>query len=369
MVVARIAFNRRTFLQSTGLATLGTSLSSTRSANAKDLIVGDKRWAIPKVSRDRVIRTVVGLRPLLRTGFRVETERFDAKAVIHNYGHGFRGVGMSWGTSHLAVEEAVKLGQKSFAVIGCGAVGLATGRLLQRRGFSVTIYAKDLPPNTTSNVAGAYFDPDVVPEDFGAFRDRYVRAARISHRHFQDMVGDYYGVRWQECYDRETAESRNENKRDLLGDLYHRKVLTPDRHPFGEFNVVRSITMQIQTPIYLRSVMRDFRLAGGRIIVRDFSKLDDVLALPEPVVMNCSGLGARSLFGDEELTPVKGQLTVLLPQRDVDYRGFSMFPRDDGLLLSHPANRNEFDVWSLEPNKELIEETVNRTAEFWNQFA
>jgi D-amino-acid oxidase len=32
---------------------------------------------------------------------------------------------------------------------------LATAGLLQERGYAVTIYAKDLPPNTTSNMAGA----------------------------------------------------------------------------------------------------------------------------------------------------------------------------------------------------------------------
>ena len=41
------------------------------------------------------------------------------------------------------------------AVLGCGAVGLATARVLQDRGFAVTIYARQLPPDTTSNVAGA----------------------------------------------------------------------------------------------------------------------------------------------------------------------------------------------------------------------
>ena len=90
----------------------------------------------------------------------------------------------------MAVEEALKTGHSRYAVAGCGAVGLATARLLQRRGFGVTIYAKDLPPNTTSNVAEAQFDPDVLPEDFGEFRDEYVRAARLSHRYYQDMVGE-----------------------------------------------------------------------------------------------------------------------------------------------------------------------------------
>lgn len=66
---------------------------------------------------------------------------------------------MSWGTGHLAVEEALQTGQSEFAVLGCGAVGLATARLLQKKGFQPTIYAKDLPPRTTSNVAPASWSP------------------------------------------------------------------------------------------------------------------------------------------------------------------------------------------------------------------
>ena len=51
--------------------------------------------------------------------------------------------------------------------------------------------------------------------------------------------------------------------------------------------------------------------------------------------MNCSGLGARDLFGDETLTPIKGQLTVLLPQPELNYimvgGGLYMIPRRDGV--------------------------------------
>jgi glycine/D-amino acid oxidase-like deaminating enzyme len=45
------------------------------------------------------------------------------------------------------------------AVLGCGGVGGATARLLQRRGWRVRIYARDLPPETTSNIAGAQWLP------------------------------------------------------------------------------------------------------------------------------------------------------------------------------------------------------------------
>jgi hypothetical protein len=36
---------------------------------------------------------------------------------------------------------------------------LSAARLLQKRGGEVTIYAKDLPPATTSNIAGAQWSP------------------------------------------------------------------------------------------------------------------------------------------------------------------------------------------------------------------
>ncbi len=86
--------------------------------------------------------------------------------------------------------------------------------------------------------------------------------------------------------------------------------------------------------------------------MRDFESIDAVLALPEPVIMNCTGLGAKALFNDEELTPVKGQLTVLAPQPEVNYVAYHrhdlyMFPRRDGILLGGTFER---DVWTLEPD-------------------
>jgi glycine/D-amino acid oxidase-like deaminating enzyme len=98
---------------------------------------------------------------------------------------------------------------------------------------------------------------------------------------------------------------------------------------------------------------REVRLAGGRIVVHELRSLDDVRALPEPVVVNCTGLGAKALFGDEELEPVRGQLTFLLPQPEVDYIVISgdlyMFPRQDGILL---GGTFEHGIWSLEPSEE-----------------
>jgi len=97
--------------------------------------------------------------------------------------------------------------------------------------------------------------------------------------------------------------------------------------------------------------LRDVRLAGGSIVVRQFEAAGDLAALPEPTIVNCTGLGARALFGDDELTANKGQLTVLLPQPEVDYAVLSgdlyMFSRRDGILL---GGTHEKGVVTLEPD-------------------
>jgi D-amino-acid oxidase len=68
-------------------------------------------------------------------------------------------------------------------------------------------------------------------------------------------------------------------------------------------------------------------------------------------VFNCTGLGSRALFGDQELVPVKGQLTFLIPQPEVQYAVLNgelyMFPRSDGILL---GGTHEENVWSLDPD-------------------
>src|SRR5262245_55166814 len=140
------------------------------------------------VSPERIIRTVVGLRPFRPSGFHVGAEALGDKLLVHNYGHGGGGVTLSWGTANLAVEKVIESGRGGPAAdLGCGAVGLATARLLQNRGFDVTIYARALPPDTTSNIAGASWYPTLVVDEAlrtPAFNAQFERAARFSHRYF-----------------------------------------------------------------------------------------------------------------------------------------------------------------------------------------
>ena len=325
-------------------------------------------FAKVKASPDRVIRTVVGLRPFRASGFVVKTAKLDDKTVIHNYGHGGGGLTLSWGTAHLAVDEALKTGQTRFAVLGSGANGLATARLLQRHGFEVTIYARELPlsqiltsPTTatmplTSNIAAGQWSPATVfirSQTTPQFMDQFNRALLLAYRYYQDLVGDHYGIRWIENYILSNDPPREGPPSEADALLPEARDLSPAEHPFPFPYVHRFTTMLIEPPIYLTAVMQDFRMAGGKVVVREFHSASEIAVLPEPVVMNCTGLGAGKLFDDQELTPVKGQLIFLLPQPEVDYITVSgelyMFPRSDGVLL---GGTHEPGVYSLEPNPE-----------------
>jgi D-amino-acid oxidase len=310
-----------------------------------------------QVSTDRVIGELVGLRPYRPSGFVVRPEVMNGKLVIHNYGHGGCGLGFSWGTSQLAIEAALQADSRECAVLGCGAVGISTGILLQRHGFRVTIYARDLPPNTTSNIAGGLWSPYFAYDESSvtpAFNEQFLAAARHAHRHFRSMVGSQYGVRWVDCYftGDENGEVAHFSK-DLLELSPRVANFGPGEHPFPRRYASRSGTMQIQTPRYMREIERDFRTAGGRIVVREFRNVQQILELAEPTVINCTGLGSRDLFGDRSLIPAKGQMTILLPQPEIEYilgidgEALYMIPRDDGILLGGTFER---DVWDLKPN-------------------
>jgi glycine/D-amino acid oxidase-like deaminating enzyme len=364
--------DRRDFLRTGGAAAIGIAIGGCASAG----VASPRRRVVTlvpvDVSWDRVIRTTTGLRPHREAGFVLRADRLDEKTVIHNYGHGGAGMSLSWGTAHLAADLAVEHVDRRVAVIGCGIVGLTSARVLQRRGFDVTIYAAALPPETTSNMSLATFTPTsglVSNERRTAEWDaQFRRAVEIAYREHQLLVGSRHGVSWIDDYSLSDSAAGGRGGRGggggggagqggreggggLLpaGLTLGREVLGPSEHPFGSRYARRSPTMRFEPSIYLDALMRDVITFGGRIVVRAFASPRDLATLDESLIVNCTGLGSKQLFGDEELIPIKGQLTVLVPQPEVTYSLGTMVPRRDGIVLGHVMERGN---WSLEVNEE-----------------
>jgi D-amino-acid oxidase len=312
-------------------------------------------FARPIIRTEEVVRTRVGLRPYRATGFVVRSEKVGDTQVIHNYGHGGGGITMSWGSSTLAAREVPEIVDKRAVVLGCGVMGLTTARLLQQRGWQVTILAKELPPYTTSDVAGGQWAPTSIARaalETPAFSQQFDEALRISFQTFEKQVGALYGVTWRENYFMmdEVNERTRPSYLDRWPDLFpDQAMLKPGEHPFPAKHVLRFRTMLIEPAIFLPQLMREVLEAGGKIQQREIATQEEIASLNVPVVLNCTGLGAKTLFGDTELTPIRGQLVFVPRDSRIDYITHGgvaggdgllyMFPRNDGILLGGTYER------------------------------
>jgi glycine/D-amino acid oxidase-like deaminating enzyme len=320
-----------------------------------------KPFVAPRISRENVIREVVGHRPYRAKGFVVRSEKLGEKVVVHNYGHGGSGISLSWGSSALAVRETMGMEQRDVAVIGSGVMGLTSARLLQDAGWNVTIYTRDVARHATSNVAGGEWAPGGAHDanvSSAAFKSQLMFAARIAHHAYTNLGGADYGIRWLEKY--RPSDERREPSTSMFSELLpYEDVLGPGEHPFPTTYCSVHVTMIVEPATLLRRLIEDFHQAGGKFVIRNFADKEELLTLSEPVIFNCTGLGARDLFGDEDLVPAKGQLLFLPPDPDVDYLtsgggegSLYMYSRSDVLILGTTFKPGD---WSTHPEPEETE--------------
>jgi D-amino-acid oxidase len=312
---------------------------------------------LPPVDVDpaRVIRVYACLRPYRASGFVVRRDQLGDKALIHNYGHGGAGITLSWGSSALATSLGLPGYSGPVAVIGAGVMGLTTARLVQEAGLPVTIYTADVPPNTTSNLAGGQWGPTGHYRESAVtseWRGQYRTALALSWQRFQSLDPQRYGINWLPTY----TEAERVGPPGLEPYYPGSRLLSPGEHPFRTEELAVYRTMYVETGRLMAQLTEDFLRAGGQMRIRRFTTPAELAELPERLIFNCTGLGARELFGDVELGPVRGQIVVLAPQPEVQYAltlpaGY-MFPRADGIILGGTFERGE---WSTVPEPATIQ--------------
>lgn len=319
------------------------------------------------------IRTITGLRPFRPSGFVVRREEREGKILVHNYGHGGAGITLSWGTSQQAVSMVESVSGLHCAVIGGGVMGLSTARLLQLRGAKVTLYTDFLPPDTTSNIAGGHWWPvSVFDKRTPEFAAQFIEAARFAFRYFQRLAGPHWGVRWVPSYYLSEGPPENGWIAGPGGVLHETQIgfrdFGPGEHIFPAKYARRFHTMMIEPSIYLQALLRDVQGAGAAVEIRRFATAEEILRLPQQVIFNCTGLGARDLFADPELTPIKGQLTILKPQPAVDYNlilgRYYMFSRADGIVLGGTYDKGN---WNLAPDDSIRRDMIEGQRRIFEQ--
>jgi D-amino-acid oxidase len=354
MQIRMDGLDRRRLLQGAGgLGLLGVSACAGIPA-AKPLVEGGPPRLAPIIARpDRLFDVTVCLRPFRAAGPRLDTEQLGDTLVVHNYGHGGSGWSLSWGSSALAVQKAMASSPREVAVLGCGALGLTSATLAQRAGAKVTIYAKDLLPQTRSSRATGSWTPSsrialesVAGPGFAVLWEQMARTSFKTYRQYLGLPGD--PVEWTDRFlvgdgppDREVPSAGAldfADYDDRIADLTPRnEEMAPGSTPFRARSVRRSTSMMFNVADYGHTLMTDFLLAGGRFERREFHAPAELQSLPEKVVINCPGYAARSLWKDETVTPVRGQIGWLIPQAQTDYgviyKDVSMLARRDGIVI------------------------------------
>ena len=271
---------------------------------------------------DRLFDVTVCLRPFRAAGPRLDAERVGDALVVHNYGHGGSGWSLSWGSGALAVGKALEGGASEVAVVGCGALGLTSARLAQQAGAKVTIYARELLPQTRSARATGSWTPDsrialsdAVNPGFPALWEQMARASFKTYRSYLGLPGapvewiDYYVLHDDPPGDAAPPPASPARElvfasyRDRISDLTPRSQALPaGATPFPVAHVRRTETLMFNVADYGHTLMGDFFAAGGVFVRREFHSPAELGSLPQKVVINCPGYGpARS--GETRASP------------------------------------------------------------------
>ncbi|MGW3204323.1 FAD-dependent oxidoreductase [Streptomyces sp. NPDC001135] len=236
-------------------------------------------------------------------------------------------------------------------VVGSGVAGLTTAVVLAESGRRVRVWAREPAERTTSAVAGGLWWP---------YR---IRPAPLAGAWALESLTVY-----------EELAGRPEETGVRLVDGVHRGMRLDELGAWaGRVPGLRAVSdglaarlPVIDMPVHLAWLRERLAKAAGVVETREVT---DLAAVPAPVVVNCTGLGARSLVPDPAVRPVRGQLVV------VENPGITtwftsvghtsdtstyFFPQPGGLLLGGTA---EDDDWSLEPDPDTAAAIVARCAE------
>ena len=250
-------------------------------------------------------------------------------------------------------------------VVGAGVVGLTSAISLAEAGLATRVVTAEPTATTTSAAAGAVWGPVLCgPAD----RCRDWAAVGLS---VLSKLTDEPGAGVRQVSGREVSEEVDSPPEwlDLLAD--HR-LLGADELPPGFASGWRYTAPVVTMPVYLEYLLARYAAAGGSIEIEPVSSLS---AVDAPVVVNCTGVGARKLAGDSSVVPVRGQVVVVrnpgIEEFYIDHalHGYDYvyaFPHGDLVLLGGTA---EEGAWDMPPRPEVSARILRDTTAVFPQLS
>ncbi len=243
-------------------------------------------------------------------------------------------------------------------VLGAGVSGLSSGILLLKAGYKVTIWAKDLPPNTTSDKAAAFWYPYLCnPRDKAVVWSKFTLEYLKKHAIDDPLSGcsmrtmiEVFDHKVDEPWWQEAVESY---KRPILEEL-----------PDGYMDGYKVEAPLMDTSKYMEWLLGSYTSLGGTIQERYIASIDEA-HMEYDTVINCTGLGSIELVNDNSLYPVRGQVVVVKPngltQITADDEAHNnlayIIPRETDIVLGGTAQVGD---WNLEVDPKDTEEILQK---------
>lgn len=245
-------------------------------------------------------------------------------------------------------------------MVGAGVSGLTTAVCLAEQGLSVVIRAEQPPEQTTSMAAGALWTPHLV-EEGGRVLEWAGRTLAELNRLADDSAT---GVRMASGIQAAKISMAVPDWADAVAGM---RTCHDGELPAGYATGWRLSVPLAEMPVYLGYLLRRFTAAGGRIEIARVESLADA-ARSVAAVVNCTGVGARSLVPDPLVTPVRGQVVIVgNPGISEFFVGVGENPAEVVYLLPHPGTvvlggTAEYGSWDLRPDDGAAQRIVDRCA-------
>jgi len=251
------------------------------------------------------------------------------------------------------------MNNKKALVLGCGVIGLTSGITLLEDGYEVEIMAASIPPDTTSNVATAYWYPFRVnpPEKvlpWAAFTyEKYMELAKIP--------GIGIGVfNFVQIFDRKVEDPF---WKPAVKNFVR---VGKDELPPGYVDGFIAPVARIETPVYMDYLVARFKESGGRItkLDKEIENIEEVTEDRE-LILNCMGLGAGEVFNDKNVYPIRGQLVKTtnpglkdcINEEEGPLAVSYIVPHGSYCILGGTADDND---WNLEIDPETSEDILQK---------
>lgn len=300
------------FIIGLAASTVFTGLFAPISSDTEDAEI--HHLVTPGLAEADIIGRSVRIQAYRKSGIRLDMEQMGTKLIVHDYGHGGSGLALSWGCAEHAV-NSMKLelnrlkrqSTKNIAVLGAGVIGLTTAYILLSRGYKVTIYAQDFPNETMSDVAVSWLvDSNLYAEQTAAEQAQFEEMKYVSLLKFRELAmfpePIVQGAHLSPCYVvGVTSGMLAQQCGALIADIKPVHIIFDtgiERKGLLYQGVV------VDNARYMNDLFSKVKAMGAIIKNKTIDSPDALLAVPEKVVCNCLGLGARDVFNDQELYAV-----------------------------------------------------------------